>query len=61
MSTTHRKHPGLTVILAGAACLALSACSSTFGGGSPPPAQGTVAIPQGTKLVCLNGSPPPCR
>lgn len=57
----HRRFPGLAVIVMGVACLALSACSSTFGGGSAPPAQGTVAIPQGTKLVCLDGSPPPCR
>ena len=61
MSTSYRKLPRLALVVAGAACLALNACSSTFGGGSPPPAQGTVAIPEGTKLVCMNGSPPPCH
>lgn len=61
MAMTHRKLPGLAVILAGAMGFALSACSSSFGGGSSPPAANTVSLPAGTKLVCVNGLPPPCR
>jgi hypothetical protein len=39
----------------------LAACSSSFGGGSSPPANGTVILQPGQTAVCANGSPPPCR
>lgn len=39
----------------------LAACSSSFGGGSSPPAPDTVVLPPGSRVVCSDGLPPPCR
>jgi hypothetical protein len=45
-----------------AAALVLSGClSSSFGGGSSAPRNGTVALPPGTRLVCTDGTNPPCH
>ena len=51
----------LLPILAYGTLLALSACSSTSGGGSSAPAApNVVVLPPGSKIVCPNGSDPPC-
>ncbi len=38
--------------------LALSACISSS---SPPPPSNTIVVPQGTAVVCSDGTQPPCR
>lgn len=42
--------------------LALASCSSSSGGGSSPPQQpNVIVVPQGSAVVCTDGSAPPCR
>jgi hypothetical protein len=38
----------------------LAGCSSSFGGGSEPSRPNTIVVPQGTAVVCQNGTAPPC-
>lgn len=39
----------------------LGGCSSSFGGGSDPSQPHTVVIPPGARVVCQNGTAPPCE
>jgi hypothetical protein len=39
----------------------LAACSSSFGGGSSPPAGNTVILRPGQTAVCADGTAPPCH
>ncbi len=50
---------GVWIVLLSAASLTLGACSSSFGGGSSPPK--TVVIPANQKIVCIDGTEPPCK
>jgi hypothetical protein len=45
------------------ALLALAACSSSFGSGgsSSPSRPGVVVLPSGERIVCADGSAPPCH
>jgi len=38
----------------------LAGCSSSFGGGSDPSQPNAVVVPPGAKVVCQDGSTPPC-
>ena len=38
----------------------LAGCSSSFGGGGEPSQPNTIVVPPGTKVVCQDGSSPPC-
>jgi len=49
----------IAIALAGLGLLA--GCSSSFGGGSEPSQPGTVVVPPGTRVVCQDGSSPPCN
>jgi hypothetical protein len=40
--------------------ISVAACSSSSGGGSKP-ASTTIVVPSGAKIVCSDGSQPPCR
>lgn len=51
---TMRKYMMLSLFLP----LALSACISSS---SPPPPSNTIVVPQGTAVVCSDGTQPPCR
>jgi ABC-type oligopeptide transport system substrate-binding subunit len=55
-----RKTKALSTVLLLAACLGVSACSSSFGSGSSPP-DNAVVLPDGAHVVCANGSTPPCK
>ena len=48
-----------TLMLALLLPFALSACISSSS--PPPPAATTVVVPQGTSVVCSDGSQPPCK
>jgi len=48
--------PGALIALA----LALSACSSSFGGGGSAPRNAVVLQP-GERIVCTDGTSPPCH
>jgi hypothetical protein len=47
----------LTALLA---LLGMSACSSSLGGGDPPPTK-VLVVPQGQAVVCPSGAAPPCQ
>lgn len=51
------------LIIGAAGCLValLAGCSSALGGGSSPAQPSVVVLPQGAKIVCQDGSQPPCR
>ncbi len=51
----------LAAVLFGGALL-LAGCSSSFGsgGGSRPARADAVALPPGARVVCANGTAPPC-
>ncbi len=51
----------LAVMLVGGALL-LAGCSSSLGsgGGSRPARSDAVVLPAGARVVCANGSAPPC-
>jgi hypothetical protein len=38
----------------------LAGCSSSFGGGGSAP-KNAVVLPPGARVVCADGSAPPCR
>jgi hypothetical protein len=59
--TKMRAWPVRVIFAVLAMAAGLAACSSSFGGGSSPPAQGTVILQPGQTAVCANGSAPPCR
>jgi len=40
---------------------ALAGCLSLSSSNPPPLAQNTIVVPPGTRVVCANGSPPPCQ
>ncbi len=44
-----------------AMAIGLSACSSSFGGGGSAPRDGTVVLPPGARVVCSDGTSPPCH
>ncbi len=52
----------LAPVLACAGVLLLTACSSSLGGGSSAPSQpGVVVLPNGARVVCSDGTAPPCH
>jgi hypothetical protein len=56
----HRQTKALLTVLLLAACVGISACSSSFGSGSSPP-DDAVVLPDGAHVVCADGSAPPCK
>jgi hypothetical protein len=53
----------LGIFIVAVLCLgtvSLTACSSSLGGGSSPSQPNTVIVPPGSKVVCSDGSAPPC-
>lgn len=56
---SRRKPWVLSIVLLSASGIALGACSSSSGSDSSPPK--TVIIPANSKIVCVDGTEPPCR
>jgi hypothetical protein len=41
--------------------LAATACSSSSGGGGAAPSANAVVLPPGARIVCADGTAPPCK
>lgn len=49
------------VAVAFLAIAVLAGCGSSSGGGSKPPPAQVIVLPEGAKIVCKDGSEPPCK
>lgn len=49
----------LSIVLLSASGFVLGACSSSSGSDSSPPK--SVIVPANSKIVCVDGTAPPCR